>query len=235
MRTNFRAAVLFSLLSTVFVTSQYTRPENRPIYQRKFNKPYNHVIESEQFDIKELDTAQGIKKVLVSTGKFSLTKVSSDLDITHQFSWVEVGNQNVTYSENVYDFADGTVTAFDSTKNTCEQYPIPEIYQKSERENVDEENDPFNSTSTYYGLKKVNWNSSDTDFYYIFGTNLAQQYYSERTGLQRYSAIYLSYQDPQVYDYKDSIKEAYFTEEDFVITQCEGKFHNNTSKVEYLE
>eukprot|EP00347_Sterkiella_histriomuscorum_P002551 403367716 len=237
MRTIVNAAVLVSLLSTAFVNTQETNQAD-PAY-RKFNMPYNYESEAEVFYLREKKLGYDWQSYLVPTGNFTAFKVSSDFDAN--LGTFMTGNQNskTVYQEVLQDFADEQDTVFEASSNSCKQHPRPsEEKAKSVREIIDELNDPFNNKNlTYLGLDQTNWNTTDTGLYHIFGETDGfkisnQVFYSAKTGLLRYTNLYFDQEHSFVIDYKNSIKETKFTEADFEIKQCEGKFIDQSAKIQ---
>eukprot|EP00347_Sterkiella_histriomuscorum_P000097 403377195 len=240
MITIVNAAVLVSLLSTAFVISQETNQANPA--QRKFNMPYNFESEAEVFSLRVKRIGYDYQKYLVPTGNFTASKVSSDFDANFQTLMNGDQNSKTVCQEVLQDFADEQDTVFEVSTNSCHQYPMSqEEKAKSVREVIDETNDPFNNKKlTYFGLKQPDWNTTDTGHYYIFavmdknGTISNQVFYSAKTGLIRYTALYIDRENGFMIDNKNDVKETKFKQADFEIKQCESKFANEITQTQYL-
>eukprot|EP00347_Sterkiella_histriomuscorum_P018353 403345832 len=165
---------------------------------------------------------------LSDTQGFTLMKASTDLNLAlnslGQWKADATGAKVQSFTEqNFQDFAGGFGMDYKSSTQVCDQYNIPS--EQSVEEVISGLNNPYDDKSlTFLAQKPALWDKSE-DFY-IFnrgsGDNVSQQvYYSDKTGLLRYSVLYQT-STVFVFDLGEVFKvpESDLLPRDFMIKEC---------------
>ena len=192
---------------------------------RKFNIPDTFSGTGDVFSL----GADG--KTLTETQDFIQMRISVDLDLASNSlgKWTTdaSGKKVQTFVEqNFMDYYGGFGIDYKPSRSeVCDQYDIPSDQHVEEL--LDNMNNPYqDSTLVFAGIQTAPWNHDES--FHVFNRVSAQDksvtqqiYYSEKTGLLRYSVL-LPPNDPTVFDFKNVFvaPQTELRPRDFAIKEC---------------